>query len=184
MSKTQESGIQIRAARSIADLAAIKALFREYAKWLQIDGNFPNLESEIASLPGQYAPPLGELFLASEASGVGIGCVAVKPLDVAARCEMKRLYVRQTGRSKGAGHALVKEAVAFAVVAGYEEILLDTLPSMASAISIYGNFGFEQIAPYHAGPGPNALYFRKLLKSEGQIGGQVGNDKPVTRTND
>jgi ribosomal protein S18 acetylase RimI-like enzyme len=39
-------------------------LFREYAVSLQLDLSFQDFENELASLPGDYAPPLGRLFLA------------------------------------------------------------------------------------------------------------------------
>ena len=163
MSNASAAEISIKLARSLADYSDVGILFREYAQWLQIDGNFRNLEVEIADLPGQYAYPFGEMFIAADSSGTAVGCVAVRPLEDAGRCEMKRLFVRQAGRFKGAGRALASAAVEFASSANYHEILLDTLPSMKAAIAIYCGLGFELTAPYYASPGPGALYFRKLL---------------------
>jgi ribosomal protein S18 acetylase RimI-like enzyme len=40
------------------------ALFREYAASLQLDLSFQDFENELANLPGDYASPLGRLFLA------------------------------------------------------------------------------------------------------------------------
>jgi ribosomal protein S18 acetylase RimI-like enzyme len=163
MKKAIDADVRIKVMRTRQDFADVGTFFREYAQWLRIDGNFPDLEVEIANLPGQYASPSGEVFLAADHSGTAVGCVAVRPLEESGRCEMKRLYVRQAGRSRGAGRALADAAVAFASVARYHEMLLDTLPSMKSAISIYRALGFEEVEPYYASPGPGALYFRKLL---------------------
>src|SRR4051812_27249219 len=54
----------ISPARTPADLAAAAALFTSYAAWLDIDLTFQDFAAELASLPGKYAPPAGEIFLA------------------------------------------------------------------------------------------------------------------------
>ena len=81
-------------------------------------------------------------------------------------CEMKRLYVRDAARGTGAGRALVAAIVDRADAAGYREILLDTLPTMASAIGLYRSLGFRQIAPYWEGSIPGTLYFGKGLRPD------------------
>jgi hypothetical protein len=41
------------------DIAAARMLFREYAAELSIDLCFQNFGAELATLPGNYAPPMG-----------------------------------------------------------------------------------------------------------------------------
>lgn len=129
--------------RTGRDLDAVRVLFREYAAALDIDLTFQDFETELATLPGRYAPPAGALFLVCDAAGRTLGCVGVRPFARSGACEVKRLYVRPEARGRGTGRALAGAALAFARTAGYREILLDTLPHMGAAIALYGSLGFR-----------------------------------------
>jgi ribosomal protein S18 acetylase RimI-like enzyme len=151
------------AAREPADIAAAAQLFREYADQLGIDLGFLDFTAELAELPGKYAPPSGELLLARAADGTALGCVAVRPLDGAGVCEMKRLYVRPAGRGRGIGTALVAAIIAAAETLSYAEMKLDTLPSMTAAIALYRSVGFMEIPAYYHNPIPDTVYLGLML---------------------
>ena len=68
---------EILRARSPDDIEHARQLFKEYAAWLEIDLCFQNFDQELASLPGDYAPPDGRLLLAIEADQIA-GCVALR----------------------------------------------------------------------------------------------------------
>jgi len=78
------SRFQIAPARTVGDLEAIVTLFRAYASSLDVDLSFPNFEPELATIPGKYAPPDGELLLARRFDGAATGCVALRPMFVPA----------------------------------------------------------------------------------------------------
>lgn len=163
MAMTQTTdGFTIAPVEIPADLAAVSALFTAYATALPIDLGYQDFSTELASLPGKYAPPAGALLLARDAADTLIGCVAMRPLAPGI-CEMKRLYVSQEGRGLGLGLALASAIIAAGEAAGYREMRLDTLPSMTEAISLYRRLGFMPIAPYYATPIAGTLFFARSL---------------------
>ncbi len=155
--------LNVHVAESHGDFDDARALFREYDASLDVDLGFQGIAEEIATLPGKYAPPNGALFLARDADGNLIGCVAVRPFDRPGASELKRLYVRPHGRRSGAGRALLVEAIKFSCASGYSEMLLDSLPSMESAARLYRSVGFEPIAPYWNNTLPGVVYFGRRL---------------------
>ena len=152
----------IRPVDSPDDLAATRALFREYADSIGVDLCFQDFETELATLPGAYRPPSGALLLAAR-GGEAAGCVALRPLEPPAVAELKRLYVRPGARGIGLGAALTEAALDLARTAGYQRIRLDTLPTMAAAQVLYRRLGFREVAPYRLNPIPGALYMELEL---------------------
>jgi GNAT superfamily N-acetyltransferase len=138
------------------DVARARDLFREYAHWLKVDLCFQGFERELAELPGDYAPPDGRLLLAWHHERP-VGCIALRRLD-ATTGEVKRLYVRPEARGRRTGWRLVEQVVAAAREIGYRRLVLDTLPQMAEARSLYRSFGFSEIPAYCANPLPGVSY--------------------------
>ena len=146
------TAITIRPAESASDLDTIRRLFVAYATSLPIDLAYQGFEAELAGLPGAYAPPNGALLLAHNGEGEGLGCVALRPMPVDGRCEMKRLYVDPDARGLRLGERLAQAIIEAARDAGYRHLCLDTLPSMTRAQALYRRLGFEPIAPYYETP--------------------------------
>ena len=87
---------------------------------------------------------------------------SVRPLDEK-RCEMKRLYVRPQFRRLKIGHALVEKIIAEATDMQYDTMVLDSLPSMGSAIALYKKCGFYEIEPYCYNPVKGTVFMQKDL---------------------
>lgn len=142
-----------------------RAIFREYAEGLAVDLCFQHFDQELATLPGEYAPPRGALLLA-RVDGELAGCCALRPLDAADypnAAEMKRLYVRKAFRGFGLGRQLAEATLDAARQAGYGCVLLDTLDDMEAARVLYEDLGFQAIPPYYHNPIAGAHYLKAEL---------------------
>jgi ribosomal protein S18 acetylase RimI-like enzyme len=145
-----------------ADIPCVADLFREYAAGIGINLSYQGFETELASLPGVYAPPRGVIMLA-EQDGRPVGCVAVRPFGDGRICEMKRLHVRDVARGSGLGRALAQAAIVAAQKAGYAAMRLDTLSTMHAAQALYRSLGFREIAPYYPTPIADTVFMEKNL---------------------
>lgn len=142
-------------------VATARALFREYSDVIGTDLEYQGFSAELAALPAPYLPPRGALLIA-QAGAEPAGCVCLRPLDGRAG-EMKRLYVRAAYRRSGLGRRLVEAVIKASRRAGYNELRLDTLPSMISAQALYRQLGFVEIPPYHSNHAPGTRFFALQL---------------------
>lgn len=149
-------------ADSPSQIAQARELFLEYAQSLGFSLCFQGFDQELASLPGDYAPPEGRLLLA-EYEGKLAGCVALHRFE-SEICEMKRLYLRPAFRGKGIGGSLAEKIIREAQLAGYKRMRLDTVePVMKDAVQMYRKLGFKEIAPYRANPMNGTIYMELVL---------------------
>jgi len=157
--------IDIVTPRTANELDALRDIFREYAASLKVDLCFQGFDQELATLPGEYAEPRGALLMAS-VDGAVAGCCALRPMDTVDypnACEMKRLYVRPAFRGLGLGRQLADAIMDAARIAGYDDVLLDTLDDMEAARTLYEDLGFEEIPPYYHNPIAGAHYLKATL---------------------
>jgi putative acetyltransferase len=154
--------LSVTLAKSPGDIEQARELFLEYADSLGFSLCFQGFDREVASLPGDYAPPNGRLLLAVDGERIA-GCVALRKLDEGV-CEMKRHYVRPAYRGTGAGRVLARRIVEEAWQIGYTHMRLGTLPVMQAAIALYRSLGFVEIRPYRHNPIECALYMELELR--------------------
>ncbi|WP_336799587.1 GNAT family N-acetyltransferase [Kaistia sp. MMO-174] len=148
----------IARARTAEDLRDVARLFKRYAATLPIDLGYQGFNSEVAGLPGKYAAPEGELFLARDAAGGAVGCVGLRPLPAEGECELKRLFILPEARGSGLGRALAEAVVAQARTLRYRRIRLDTLSSMQAALALYRGLGFQSCDAYYAPTPPGTVF--------------------------
>ena len=139
-----------------------RRLIEEYAASLNVDLSFQNFAHELEHLASEYAPVTGAFLLAEE-RGVYLGCVGVRQFSDGIG-EIKRLYVIPAARGRGVGRLLAKGIVAAAKQLGYTRLLLDTLPSMKQAQSLYVSLGFRPTAAYRFNPVPGTAFLELDLR--------------------
>jgi putative acetyltransferase len=64
----------------------------------------------------------------------------------------------------GVGRLLAEGIVAAARQLGYAKLLLDTLPGMREARSLYTSLGFKSIPAYRFNPLPDAVFLELTLR--------------------
>ncbi len=105
-----------------------------------------------AYVPGQLPKTLGpgppeSLFYILEDAGQPIGMGGLRRVRDGV-AEMKRVYVRETARGRGLGRLLIDRLIADARRFGYGQMLLDTAPTLETAIALYLRLGFAPISAY------------------------------------
>lgn len=117
-----------------------------------------NYDQELAHLEEKYGMPDGRLYVAY-CNDVLAGCIALRRRwdDF---CELKRVFVRPQFRGIHLGRTLLEKIICDAGSAGYRHMLLDTLPNLYTAISMYESFGFYRIGPYYDNPVRDAVYMQ------------------------
>jgi len=158
-------------AKSADDYEAGIVLIEEYAAALGVDLCFQNFSEEIASVSRIYGPPQGCLLLARIAGELA-GCVAVRNRDDDI-CEMKRLYVRPQYRASGLGRRLAETAIRYARKLGYSRMVLDTLPLMTEAQSLYESLGFREVDGYYQNPLAGVRYLARELGGDEGSGSET-----------
>ena len=143
------------------DIPEVRAMLKEYVDWIGLDLAFQEIDSELDGLPGDYAPPLGALLVASD-GGLLVGMIGLRPIDDRI-CEMKRLFVRPEARGRGLARQLIDSILAQARRLKYQEIRLDTLPMMGDAQNLYVAMGFADIEAYYDTPIAGTRFMAKRL---------------------
>jgi GNAT superfamily N-acetyltransferase len=133
-------------------------LVREYAASLDVDLSFQNFDRELQHFTTEYAAPQGAFILAEDA-GQYVACIGVRQFsdDVG---EIKRLYVVPAARGRGLGRMLVERIIVAAREIGYRSLLLDTLPFMKEAQTLYLALGFKPTTPYRYNPVAGSAFLR------------------------
>jgi putative acetyltransferase len=154
--------IQLVQAVSEQDWRDARQLVEAYAASLNVDLSFQNFAHELEHLASEYAPPSGAFLLARDNESC-IGCIGLRRFSDDAG-EIKRLYTLPAARGHGVGRMLIEGIVSAGRKLGYSRLLLDTLPSMKAAQSLYQSFGFRPTAAYRFNPVEGTAFLELTLR--------------------
>jgi ribosomal protein S18 acetylase RimI-like enzyme len=152
---------------SAAKWREARRLVEEYADSLNLDLSFQNFAHELEHFENGYSSPSGA-FLLARTKGSFVGCVGLQKLSDTAG-EIKRLYVEPSARGLGLGEALVRGIVDEGKRLNCTRLVLDTLPSMLAARSLYRALGFKPIAPYRYNPVQATAFLELQLHDQGGV---------------
>jgi ribosomal protein S18 acetylase RimI-like enzyme len=154
--------VRLAPPQSENDWREARRLIEEYADALHVDLAFQSLAHELEHLADEYSPPTGAFLLAQENDSY-LGCVGLRRFCDGVG-EIKRLYIDPAARGRGAGRLLAEGIVAAGRQLGYSRLLLDTLPSMKEAQSLYMSLGFKPTSAYRFNPVPGTAFLELALR--------------------
>lgn len=96
--------------------------------------------------PTEFAPP-GGLFAVVYVEGQPQACAGFRRLD-ADTAELKRMYVRPTGRRRGLARLLLGALEAEAAKAGYRSMWLETGVPQPEARTLYESAGYARVPAF------------------------------------
>ena len=87
------------------------------------------------------------IYLVAEENGVVLGGAGIYPTEGlgTATCELVKMYLLPQARGKGLGRLLMQKCIDFARNAGYQNIYLETMPELSTAIRLYEKMGFKRL---------------------------------------
>ena len=117
------------------------------AAW--ISRHFALEAKDVATLDdprGVILDPGGEIFMAEDAAGTAIGCVALIPMADGGY-ELAKMTVAESARGTGLGRALMQACLDRAAALGAPRLYLETNSSLAPALALYRSVGFVDLPP-------------------------------------
>ena len=138
--------ITVESAAEERSLDAARGLIRAHFEAHSEVHGLAEINTVIDRLPEPYVPPLGGLWVAWLGE-TAAGCVALQPLSEDAG-EVKRMYVRPSGRGEGLGAALLDRLIEEARALDATTLRLDTCRFMTDAQRLYRSRGFQERDPY------------------------------------
>jgi putative acetyltransferase len=129
------------------DNAAIADIVREVMTEFGADPKTTVLgDPSLNTMFENYQEPRAAYYVLEEEDSI-VGGAGIKQLDGSGEniCELQRMFLLPAARGKGYGKALMSLCIDQARTYGYDQIYLESLKQMHSAIALYEKTGFRRI---------------------------------------
>ena len=121
----------------------IKTVAQEYGA---IGEGFGPSDPEVDAMSENYNDTHSSLYLVASLEGEIVGGGGIASFNGSNEvCELRKLFLLPESRGLGLGKKLSENCLAYAKSKGYKKCYLDTLKSMAPAISLYEKLGFTHL---------------------------------------
>ncbi len=99
----------------------------------------------------------GSRYYVAEEKGEVLGGGGIFPTDGLPpnTCELVKMYLKPQARGLGYAQQLITKCMESAVILGYNQVYLETMPELINAVKVYEKSGFE----YLKGPLGNSGHF-------------------------
>jgi putative acetyltransferase len=103
---------------------------------------------DLKDIEQSYFERGGVFYVLEEEDGLIIASYGLYLIDEAT-CELRKMYLHSSYRSKGLGKLLLEDALAKAKQIGFKKMTLETASVLKEAISLYKSYGFAEYKPEH-----------------------------------
>ena len=89
----------------------------------------------------------GSAYFVAEQNGLILGGAGIYPTTGLPddTCELVKMYLLPQARGKGLGITLLNKCMDFACTNGYQNIYLESMPELATAVKLYEKMGFRRL---------------------------------------
>ncbi|MDQ3291239.1 MAG: GNAT family N-acetyltransferase [Bacteroidota bacterium] len=145
-----------------ADIPEIVELVKQCLPEFNLTFSPETSERDLQNIEATYLNQGGTFEIIQSAEGKIIGTVALLRVN-ATTAKLRKMYLAKDYRSLGLGRLLLERILEKAISLGYQEILLETVHTMKTAIHLYESFGFRKVNQVVAVSPRCDIVMRKIL---------------------
>jgi putative acetyltransferase len=130
------------------DREGVKNLVFGVLREFGLEPDSSTTDADLDDIEGGYIQRGGMFEVIEQDGRLLVGSVGIYPLD-AQNCELRKMYLAASMRSRGLGKLLLERALNFAREAGFRSVMLETASVLKDAIALYERYGFRPVESAH-----------------------------------
>jgi putative acetyltransferase len=130
------------------DREGVKNLVFGVLREFGLEPDSSTTDADLDDIEGGYIQRGGMFEVIEQDGRLLVGSVGIYPLD-AQNCELRKMYLAASMRSRGLGKLLLERALNFAREMGFRSVILETASVLKDAIALYERYGFRPVESAH-----------------------------------